>query len=427
MNVKNSIGIDAEALVVGSRLQYPLYSDGGALLLSQGATVTSEVKRGLADHGIQRVQIHQDDAARLFGDSKPEEKDSEEKDPPEQVDSQLDSELFCYENTGPAFRNRMVIHGCKAYDRQLRKQLSLEHRNSSKALSFLMRKAVQGGAVDAEDVRRVTTANMEHMTGDCENVITAALEVADKGVSEQSLQTALLGMAIGIELGLDVDNVRILGAAGLVSDWGMMQLPEDIRGIKGQFSETELFEIQKVPMLTANMLQKATGLPRLVLPIAYQLHEKLDGSGYPRGRDANGIHPFAKILHVADLYTALTAPGPARNAAMPYAAMESLVREAAKKAVDVNVVRALLQVMSLFPIGSYVSLSDGSVARVLRRNAVNYACPIVQVIQDAYGKEIAPDNEDTIIIPSEVGIKITQALPKPRQNQLSAAEPLQPA
>ncbi len=418
MNVKNSIGIDAEALVVGSRLQYPLYSDGGALLLSQGATVTSEVKRGLADHGIKSVQIHQDDAARLLGDSKPEEKDSEEK---------LDSELFCYENTGPPFRNRMAIHGCKAYDQQLRKQLSLEHRESSKVLSFLMRKAVQGGAVNAEDVRRVATTNMEHMTGDCENVITVALEVADKGVSEQSIQTALLGMAIGIELGLDVDNVRILGAAGLVSDWGMMQLPEDIRGIKGQFNETEFFEIQKVPMLTANMLQKATGLPRLVLPIAYQLHEKLDGSGYPRGRDSNGIHPFAKILHVADLYTALTAPGPARNPAMPYAAMESLVREAAIKAVDANVVRALLQVVSLFPIGSYISLSDGSVARVLRRNAVNYACPIVQIVQDAQGNEIASNAEDAIIIPSEVGIEITQALPKPRQNKPSAAEPLQPA
>ncbi len=418
MNVKDSIGIDADALVVGSKLQYPLYSDGGALLLSQGATVTAEVKRGLADHGIQRVQIHQDDAARLSAAAGQEKQDSEE---------QLDSKLFCSENTGPPLRDRMVVHGREAYDPQQRKRLNLEHRDSSRTLSFLMQKAVQGGAINAEDVRRMATSSVDNITGDCENSITVAFQGSDKNVSEQSLQTALLGMAIGMELGLDVDNIRTIGAAGMVSDWGMMHLPENIRGIKGQFDETELFEIQKVPMLTANMLQKVSGLPRLALPIAYQLHEKLDGSGYPKGRDAGGIHPFAKILHVADCYTALTSPGPSRNSAMPYAAMENLVREAARKAVDVNVVRALLHVVSLFPIGSYVSLSDGRVARVLRRNGGNYACPIVQVVQDAYGKEIAPNAEDAIIIPSEVGIEITQALPQPRQNQPSAAEPLQPA
>jgi len=51
-------------------------------------------------------------------------------------------------------------------------------------------------------------------------------------------------MAIGIEMGLDGKSIRTIGAAGLVGDWGMMCLPEDIRGAKSQLNARERFEIQ---------------------------------------------------------------------------------------------------------------------------------------------------------------------------------------
>ena len=334
----------------------------------------------------------------------------------------IDSVLFSPGESGPAVRDSMVIHHRRAYDPEQRERLSSQHREACDGLNSMMFNAVQGGEVDGQEVGQLAATSLESMMKDCEAAITVASDADEKGVSEQSLQTSSLGMAIGIEMGLDAESVRTIGATGLVADWGMMYLPPGIRGAKRQLDERELFEIQKVPTFTANMLHKTSGLPRQVLPIAYQIHEKTDGTGYPRGRDASSIHLFAKILHVADLYTGLTAPGPNRQPAMPYAAMEIIVREANSASIDVDVARALLGVLSLFPIGSYVALGNGSVARVLRRNGEDYSHPVVRIVVDAGGNRVAPDNENAIIVPSERHVEITQALPRPGRKELSSVE-----
>ena len=425
MDTQDSIAVNTDALTVGYQLQHPLYGDHGVRLLSAGATVTPTVKRILADRGVESVRVHRDDASALLSDPAREKSGpivQVDSDLCEQIDDMIDSGLFSPGESGPAVRDSMVIHYRKAYDPKQRERLSSQHREACDGLNSMMRKAVQGDAVDGREVRQLAAASLESMTKDCEAAITVVSDADDKGVSEQSLQTSFLGMAVAIEMGLDAESVRIIGATGLVGDWGMMHLPPGIRGVKRQLDERELFEIQKVPAFTANMLQKMSGLPRWVLPVAYQIHEKTDGTGYPRGRDASSIHLFAKILHVADLYTGLTAPGPNRRPAMPYATMETIMREANRTSIDVDVARALLRVLSLFPIGSYVALGNGSVARVLRRNGEDYSHPVVRIVVDAGGNRVAPDNENAIIVPSERYVEITQALPTPGRNELSSAE-----
>ncbi len=425
MNNQDLMGVDIDALVVGCQLQYPLYGNHGILLVSEGATVTSEFTRLLVDRGIQKVQIHRNDAPRVLRDPTQAENGPSlpiNTDVCEQLDEMIDSGVFRSENIGPAVRDSMIIRGRKPYDQKQRERLNSQHRDSTDTLNSMMLEAAKDGTVDGTDMGRLTAANLESMTEDSENVITVVSEINDKDVSEQSLQTALLGMAIGIEMGLDAKNVRIIGTTGLVGDWGTMHLPEDVRGIKRQVDEREACEIRKIPILTANMLQKTSGLPRLVLPIAYQIHEKPDGTGYPKGRDSSSIHPLAKILPVADLYTALTSPGPSRRPATPYAAMKCILRKASVNSVDSDAARALLHILSLFPIGSYVALSNRSVARVLRRNGDNYSCPVVQVVLDGSGNRIFRDNEYAVIVPAEVGIEITRALPTPGKNELSSVE-----
>ncbi len=425
MDKRDYVSVDPAALTVGVQLEHPIYSSSDNLLVSKGSAVTEDVKRILTVRGIEKVQVHQDDVAKVVvGPTEAEEALAALPDgkSPEKPGEKDDSGPFNAENTGPPVRDRMVPHNRDPYDPQLYERFTAGHLESCETLNSVMRKAMQGRSVNGQDVREVATVTLDSMTEDCEIAITVALEAEDKNVSEQSLQTSVLGMAIAIELGLDTTSVRTIGATGLVCDWGMMQLSEDIRGAKMQLDEGQLFETQKVPALTANMLQKTTGLPRLTLPIAYQVHEQLDGTGYPRGRDADSIHPFAKILHVADLYTALTAPGPHRQGAMPYAAMEAILRKASTKSIDADVTRALLGVLSLFPIGSYVALSDKSLARVLRRNADDYWSPVVQLLVDKKGNRMAADDEDAIIVPRENDLEITRALSAPGRHELSLVE-----
>ena len=426
MDIENLIGVKTLELSVGCQMQHPIYSVNGVLLVSKGSTFTQDIQRLLMKRKIENVRIHQDDVeAALRRDEKAGKRRilSLDIELAERIDETIASGQFCCENTGPPVRNSMVEHGRDAYDPGARERAIAERCESSAKLNAMMSKAASGGEVDGGDVMRLTAVGLGSMTADSENVLAVVLEGDDKGMSEQALQTALLAMAMGVEMGLDDENVRVLGATGLVAEWGVMRLPESIRGVKRQLTEKERFEIQKVPAFTANMLQKTYGLPNLVLPLAYQIHEKVDGTGYPRGRDAARIHPFAKILHVADLYTGIVSPGIGKQSAIPYAAMEHVLREASVRSVDANAARGLLRALGLFPIGSYLALSDGSAARVLRRNGDNYADPVVRLVIDHTGEQVLAEEDQFIFVPSERGLEITRALRTPGGNELCTTRP----
>ncbi len=90
-----------------------------------------------------------------------------------------------------------------------------------------------------------------------------------------------------------------------------------------------------------------------------------------------GVNPLARVVNVADTYAALTSPQPYRPAVCPYLAIKTLLYAASDGQLDRNVARAFLNCVCLFPIGSYVELSDGLIARVLRNNGAAHTRPVV--------------------------------------------------
>jgi hypothetical protein len=130
-------------------------------------------------------------------------------------------------------------------------------------------------------------------------------------------------------------------------------------------------------------------------------------------------------VQVADIFTALRSPRPYRAPLMPYAAMECLIRQAREHYVEPDVVRALLRIQSLFPLGSFVTLSDGSVARVLRSNRDDYTRPVVQRVQESNGKFSQPQ-EGVLIDLRSSPLTIRQALPTPGTKEVAFFEGLLP-
>jgi hypothetical protein len=115
----------------------------------------------------------------------------------------------------------------------------------------------------------------------------------------------------------------------------------------------------------------------------------------------------------------LTSPRPFRLPLTPYAAVECLVRNARQKSVDPEVVRSLLHVISLFPIGSYVVLSDTSVARVIRRNGNQFSCPLVQLVRRPDGSRIDTAHEMLVVDTAEDDRKIVRAISTPGRQEIA--------
>ena len=277
-----------------------------------------------------------------------------------------------------------------------------------------MRNALRGKKINCGDVTRLTASYLNDITTDIDSTLAAKIDMIQHNqISDHCVSMAILGMAIGVELGMDAKNVRTIALAGLLNEWGMVRIPQEIREANRRLTEDEYFEITKHPMYTLRILDEMCGVPTPVPLICYQVHERPNGLGYPQGRKGERIHPIAKILAVADAYNALITPRPYRPPLTPYAAMECILRQAAVGDFDMQVTRALLMIQSLFPIGSYVVLSDGSVARVLRRNADKFTRPIVKILQDKEGNKVPEDSEQSVVDMNAAGLDVIKALPVP--------------
>jgi HD-GYP domain-containing protein (c-di-GMP phosphodiesterase class II) len=136
-------------------------------------------------------------------------------------------------------------------------------------------------------------------------------------------------------------------------------------------------EITKHPIIAFEAVQDSIHVSGRAKVVAYQIHERCNGRGYPRRREGNQIHYLAKVAGIADAFVGLVSPRPHRPAVLPYRAIEKIVHGTKAGLYEPSAVRALLHTTSLFPIGSYVELTDGRVGRVIRSTGATYDRPIV--------------------------------------------------
>jgi HD-GYP domain-containing protein (c-di-GMP phosphodiesterase class II) len=418
------VEINTSWLETGQNLQFPIFDKSGVLLIAQGAVVTSRFKEILTLRGTHKVMVSRSDvkAMRATVEKKRDEPKKMELDSDvvEKLDDLIEAGQLFVEDAGEKFKDRLENRGTTRYDEEQREELVVKHTETCSLLDDMIRAAAHGESLNGGDIATVVSDYLSHLTLDSDcvlDVTTNAREFAT--LAQQSLQSAILGMALAIEMGRDEATVRLIGLSGLLYNWGMVYVPRELREAKRILTTIEFLEVAKHPIYTANMLQRVWGIPPQVALICYQIRECPNGSGYPRGRTHNSIHPCAAILKVADAFIAMTSPRPYRQPMHPVAALECLMHQASKKIVDPATVRALLMVVSQFPIGTYVQLSDGSKAQVVRRNAEKYWMPIVQLLEKGDQTRVDPGHDANTFDPSEKGLKIVQIFPKPGQKQLN--------
>jgi HD-GYP domain-containing protein (c-di-GMP phosphodiesterase class II) len=146
--------------------------------------------------------------------------------------------------------------------------------------------------------------------------------------------TKIYGLSDG-----DAGSVR---RAGLVHDLGRLGVSNAIWDKRGTLTPAEVERVRLHPYLTERMLASSEALAS-VGAIAVQHHERLDGSGYPRGLDGDAIAPAGRVLAAADAYHAMTEARPHRAARpAPEAAVE--LRAGVRRALfDGDAVDAVLR------------------------------------------------------------------------------------
>ncbi len=184
-----------------------------------------------------------------------------------------------------------------------------------------------GAAADAVGADRALGARR---TLDVDAVCDAFADVIDAKsafTARHSRRVAEFAVATGAALGCTPAERADLRRAGLLHDVGKLGIGNHILDKPGRLTADEMATMRRHTGHTFDVLSGAAALALLARDAAAH-HERLDGTGYHRGTGAAGLSQAARILHVADVYEALTAERPYRSALEPDAALAVLARDA---------------------------------------------------------------------------------------------------
>jgi HD-GYP domain-containing protein (c-di-GMP phosphodiesterase class II) len=229
-----------------------------------------------------------------------------------------------------------------------------------------------------------------------------------------SLGVTVLSISVATALGYNRKLVLEMGHAAYLHDVGMLKVPGEIVSKPGKLTSMEMMQIRRHPVFGLDMLQRLvgqrSGLAGSIPIVAYQSHERTNGSGYPKRRKGTVVHDFAKIVGVCDAYEAMTSRRSWRQPMLPYKAMEQLVVQASRGEFASDLVKAMLHCVSLFPVGSWVELSDGGTAKVVSSVEQNYTRPVVSVV---FRNEQPLEEPERINLAEDKSINIVRPVPQP--------------
>jgi putative nucleotidyltransferase with HDIG domain len=205
-------------------------------------------------------------------------------------------------------------------------------------------------------------------------------------VYPHSLNTAILSLAVGDLLKLPPHRMIELGIAALLHDIGMLKIPEAFYLGSRPLEPKEMQMVRAHTTLGYRIL-KSFSLSEDIGLAAYEHHERMDGSGYPRGLKAEKISLFSRIIAAACSYDAMANKRQFREARGMHNGLLELLKER-NRLFDEKVVRALVLCLSPYPLGSLVRLGDNSVARVVKTNPESPKFPFVQLLVDKDGNRV---------------------------------------
>ncbi|MGV8870517.1 MAG: HD-GYP domain-containing protein [Janthinobacterium svalbardensis] len=196
----------------------------------------------------------------------------------------------------------------------------------------------------------------------------ARLKTADNYTYMHSVAVCALMTALARELELAPEQVRSAGLAGLLHDIGKMAVPSAILNKPGSLSEAEFSSVRAHPAAGHRMLLEVDDIDPVVLDVCLHHHEKLDGSGYPKGLCGEEISLYARMGAICDVYDAITSNRPYKQGWCP---AESLRRMAAWRGghLDATLFAAFVKCLGIYPLGTLVRLQSERLAVVVGQAA----------------------------------------------------------
>lgn len=258
-----------------------------------------------------------------------------------------------------------------------------------------------------EDIRQTQEVPIETFTQTADDIVDNISATGGNAIDQlynlpqcddytfrHSVNVSAIAALIATWLKFPPESVSAIALAGLLHDVGKSQLPQEILN-KSHLLAPKDYELYKThTTLGYDLVNKIPNIARSVLSGILDHHEREDGNGYPHNLTSEDIHPYAKIIAVADLFDeSLTINCDTPGALSPYLSLDKLRQDI--YSIDAKTCLTFTENMMNFLSGNLVSLTNGQQGRVV---FVNKDKPSNSIVQQHNGKVIDLSETDNLCI-----------------------------
>ncbi len=204
------------------------------------------------------------------------------------------------------------------------------------------------------------------------------MNAIDEYLVRHSVNVSMLNGMIGKWLGMPEREVQLLVKSGLLHDVGKTKVSQEILNAPRALTPEEFAEIKKHSQYSYDLISKNESIDPIVAQTALCHHERMTGTGYPRGLKGEEIPLFAKITAISDTYDAMVSARCYKEAISPFFVLGHLAQGKFSD-LDFMLIELFLDNISKELIGNSVLLTNGAIGSVMYINRSNWSFPIVQV------------------------------------------------
>jgi putative nucleotidyltransferase with HDIG domain len=223
--------------------------------------------------------------------------------------------------------------------------LRLTLGEEAETFKWLHKEVQSGGAVPLLEAEAVVRSLSVAMHGDSRMVLPLLkLKEFDQYTTTHSLNVAVLAMGLAESLGCRPKEIRAIGVAGLLHDIGKIRIPIEVLTKPGKLSDEERTIMNSHPVDGARVIMQSDEDLGMAATVAYEHHVMLNGGGYPGMHYPRECTMASRLVHVCDVYDALSTKRPYRDAWPSDRTMQYL-EERAGTEFDPEIVAAFIRTL----------------------------------------------------------------------------------
>ena len=259
-----------------------------------------------------------------------------------------------------------------------------------------------------DELARIASGVVASIGANDKLVQTVLQQDAGDYLVKNAVSVAIVSVKIAEALRYESAKLEQVALAGLLHDLGMFALPDSLLYKTGTLTEEELQFVREHPQQGARLFKDVGEAYPWVGRVILQEHERWNGCGYPNRLTGDQIDEMALIIGLADVFDALMSSRPYRSGVSPHRAIRALLVNG-KTVFPHHLLKALVDQLSIYPLGTTVRLNTGETGVVSRLNRQYALRPILQVSQQAASGH-APVSK-MVDLRAETSVHIVEVVP----------------